>query len=111
MDATTCVLGVGGLVGLCATACALVRTDGQSSREASSSIRDSRSSVRLLQTDDELQEALERALGYDHDAEDVLQRRIARYAASGKQPPAPVIDLPFPGPDTAVIPIERTETA
>jgi hypothetical protein len=66
--------------------------------------------VRLLQTDDELHEALERAVGYDHDAEDVLQRRIDRYAASGEQHSAPVIDLPFHGPDTAVIPTERTET-
>jgi hypothetical protein len=112
MDVTTCVLGVAGLVGLCGTACALVRTDRQSNRrEASSSIRDPRSSVRLLKTDDELHEALKRALGYDHDAEDVLQRRTDRYAESGKEPSAPVIDLPRHGPDTAVASTERMETA
>lgn len=111
MDATTCVLGLAGFVGLCVTACPLVRTRRQSSRDASSSIRDPRSSVRILQTDDELQEALERALGYDHDAEDVLQRRIDRYAASGKQPSAPVIDFPFHPPATAAFPTERAETA
>lgn len=53
-----------------------------------SSIGDPRSSVRLLQTEDELRGALERALGYDHDAEGVLQWRIDTYAASGKQPSA-----------------------
>jgi len=33
------------------------------------------------------------------------------YAASGKQPSAAVTDLQFHGPDTAVMPTERTETA
>ena len=111
MEATTSVLGVAGLVGLCATACALTRADRHSGRATNSAIRHPRSSVRILQTDQELQEALERALGYDQDAEDVLQRRIDRYAASGKQPSAPVIDLPSHGPDAAVAPIERMETA
>jgi hypothetical protein len=111
MDATTCVLGMAGLVGLCGTARALVRTDRQSSREASSIIRDPGSSVPLLKTDDELHEALERALGSDYDAEGVLQRRIDRYAESGKEPSARVIDLPLHCPDTAVSGTERTETA
>jgi len=49
--------------------------------------------VRVLRSDDELQEAIGRALGYDYVAEEALHRRIDRYTKSDTPHVAAAIDL------------------
>jgi hypothetical protein len=112
MDATKWMLGLAGLMGLCGVGHALHRAGGNPFEGATSYLgEESHSPVRILRSDDELQEALQRALRFDQDAEDVLQRRIDRYSASGREHTAPVIDLAFHKSDATVMPRQGTKTA
>lgn len=90
------VLALVGLSGLCGAAWSRTRVPRESGSDAES-VGSQRSPVRVLRSDDELQEAMERALRYDRVAEAALLRRIDRYTQSGKVAAAAVINLPTRG--------------
>ena len=94
MNTMTFVRGSAGLLALCGMGRTLIRTVRRPRPQITSSLGESPSAVRVLRTDDELQEAIERALRYDRISEDALHRRIDRYTRSAKPHAATVIDFP-----------------
>ena len=99
MSGLTLVLVLFGLGALCGVARMLASFVRRSDYEAGHALGEPRSPVRVLRSDDELEEAIGRALRYDRLAEDTLHRRIDRYTKSDSRHSATVIDLPSRGPD------------
>ena len=98
MNPMTFVLVSAGLLALCGAARTLVRSVRGPRPEVGLSLGKMGSPVRVLRSDDELQETIGRALGYDYVAEEALHRRIDRYTRSDTPNAATAIDLPTRGP-------------
>lgn len=112
MSGLTLVLVLCGLGVLCGVPWVLAVVARRSAHDAGRALGEPRSPVRVLRGDDELEEAIERALRYDRAAEDTLHRRIDRYTKADNRHSATVIDLPTngSGADTAGTD-QRTATA
>lgn len=112
MSGPTLVLVLFGLGALCGVVWMLADAVRRSDHEAGHALGEPRSPVRVLGSDDELEEAIQRALRYDRAAEDTLHRRIDRYTKSANLQSATVIDLPTRGSDGDKVRTDRrTATA